>query len=118
MTYILTKVDTPIFDPIPLMITMAILDDAFESRVSSMNDILRVRVRPPRRSLEFKWRECRRRFSGILSAATVIQTSPTKVLRYHTYLYYLQRLGLAAGLMQILGGYIIRRGVGESVKGI
>ena len=35
--------------------------------------------------------------------------------RYHMYLYYLQRLGLATGLMQILGPYDIRRGVSNKV---
>jgi hypothetical protein len=47
-----------------------------------------------------------------------IQTSPTKALHYYTYLYYLQRLGLLAGLMQILGAYAIRRGAGEAVEGM
>lgn len=45
-TDILTEVDTLIFDPILLMITTAILDNAFESKVTSMEDILRTRVRP------------------------------------------------------------------------
>ncbi|KIX01209.1 uncharacterized protein Z518_08934 [Rhinocladiella mackenziei CBS 650.93] len=36
----------------------------------------------------------------------------------HTYLYYLQRLGLQAGLMQILGGYVLRRGAGEAVEAV
>ena len=34
------------------------------------------------------------------------------------YLYYLQRLGLATGFMQILGPYDIRRGVGNKVDGM
>ena len=45
-----------------------------------------------------------------------VETSPTKALRYYTYLYYLQRLGLEAGFMQILSGYVIRRGAGEAVE--
>jgi Protein of unknown function (DUF3435) len=55
-TYILIEVDALIFDPILFIITVVILDDAFESKVTSMKDILRIRVRPPRRSLEFRWR--------------------------------------------------------------
>jgi hypothetical protein len=112
-TYILTEVDTLVFDAILLMIIAAILDDAFESKVTSMEDILRIRVRPPRRSLEFRWRaEMMKKpiFRQAERTSTGIQTSPTKALRYHTYLYYLQRLGLQAGLMQILGAYVIRRG--------
>lgn len=103
------------------MITVVILDNAFESKVTSMEDILRTRVRPPRRSLEFKWRaEMLKKpiFRQAERTSTGIQTSPTKALRYHTYLYYLQRLGLQAGLMQILGAYVIRRGAGEAVEGM
>ncbi len=74
------------------MITIAILDDAFESRVTSMEDILRVRVRPPRRSLEFRWRAQMLKkpiFRQAERTSTGIQTSLTKALRYHTYLYFL-----------------------------
>ncbi|KAK5562715.1 hypothetical protein LTR43_011671, partial [Exophiala xenobiotica] len=120
-TYILTEVDTLVFDAILLMIIVAILDDAFESKVTSMEDILRIRVRPPRRSLEFRWRaEMMKKpiFRQAERTSTGIQTSPTKALRYHTYLYYLQRLGLQAGLMQILGAYVIRRGAGEAVEAV
>lgn len=46
-----------------------------------------------------------------------VKTSPVKALRYHTYLYFLQRLGLEAGFMQILSAYAIRRGAGEAVEG-
>jgi Protein of unknown function (DUF3435) len=102
------------------MITIAILDDAFEAKITSVEDILYTRVRVPRRSLEFRWR------AGMLKKPIFrlaertpngIETSPTKALRYYTYLYYLQRLGLQAGFMQILGAYAIRRGAGEAVEG-
>lgn len=120
-TYILTEVDALIFDAILLMIVLALLDDAFESNVTSMEDILRIRVRPPRRSLEFHWRADKLKtpiFRQAERTPTGIETSPTTALRYHTYLYYLQRLGLAAGFMQILGGYLIRRGSGEAVEAV
>jgi hypothetical protein len=103
------------------MITIAILDDAFESKVTSMEDILRIRVRPPRCSLEFHWRADKLKrpiFRQAERTLAGIQTSPTKALRYYTYLFYLQRLGFQAGFMQILGAYLIRRGSGEAVEGI
>jgi hypothetical protein len=46
-----------------------------------------------------------------------VHTSPTKVLRYKTFLYYFQRLGMASGMMQILAPYIIRRGTGNELDG-
>jgi len=102
------------------MIVIAILDNAFESNVTSVRDIYRTRVRAPRRSLEFKWCQDKLRtpvFRQAERATTGIGTSPTKALRYYTYIYYLQRLGLAAGFMQILTAYAIRRGAGEAVEG-
>ncbi|KAH7124710.1 hypothetical protein EDB81DRAFT_606118, partial [Dactylonectria macrodidyma] len=44
------------------------------------------------------------------------RTSPT--LHYHTNLYYLQRLGISAGFMQLLSPYVIRRGAGEGVEAV
>ena len=36
------------------MITIAILDNVFEAKITSVEDILYTRVRAPRRSLEFR----------------------------------------------------------------
>ncbi|EFY84778.1 hypothetical protein MAC_09181 [Metarhizium acridum CQMa 102] len=47
-----------------------------------------------------------------------VRTFDTEALRYHTYLYYLQRLGLVTGFMQILNPYYIRRGSGEGIKAV
>ena len=117
-TFILTEVDDLIFDPILLMIVIAILDNAFDAKVTSVEDIYRTRVPAPRHSLEFKWRQKKLRtliFRQAERTTTGIGTSSTKALRYHTFLYYLQRLGLAAGFMQILTAYAIRRRGGVKV---
>ena len=102
------------------MITIAILDDAFEAKITSVEDILYTRVRAPRRSLEFRWRVDMMKtpiFRQAGRTANGIETLSTKALRYYTYLHYLQRLSLQAGFMQILGAYAIRRGAGEAVEG-
>ena len=102
------------------MIGIAILDDAFDSKVKSVEDVYYTRVKAPRHSLEFKWKPEKLKtpiFRQAERTATGVETSLTKALRYYTYLYYLQRLGLAAGFMQILTAYTIRRGVGEAVEG-
>ena len=101
--------------------TIAILDNAFKSKIKTVEEILRTRVKAPRRSLEFDWDPEKMKtpiFRHAEPSVTGIQTSPTKALRYHTYLYYLQRLGLEAGFMQILGAYAIPRGSGEAVDGM
>ncbi|KAF2471333.1 uncharacterized protein BDR25DRAFT_223650 [Lindgomyces ingoldianus] len=120
-TFILTEVDALLLEPIMLMITIALLDNAFESKVRFVEEILRIRVRAPRRSLEFCWRSDMLKtpiFRQAERITTGIHTSPTKALRYYTYLYYLQRLGLRAGFMQILTAYAIRRGAGEAVEAV
>ncbi|KAI9776368.1 MAG: hypothetical protein M1816_005335, partial [Peltula sp. TS41687] len=94
--YILSEVDTLIFDAIVLMVTIAIIDDAFESKIKSKTPIFRQAV----------------------SSTNGVQTSDRKALRYHTYLYYIQRLGFAAGFPQILEPYQIRRGSGEAVDAV
>jgi Protein of unknown function (DUF3435) len=102
------------------MITVAILDDVFKAKITSVEDILYTRVCILRRSLEFRWRAGMQKkpiFRLAERTLNSIETSPTKALRYYTYLYYLQRLGLQAGFMQILGAYAIRRGAGEAVEG-
>ncbi|PNP56824.1 hypothetical protein THARTR1_03122 [Trichoderma harzianum] len=118
-TFILTEVDALIFDPIILMIIIGILDNAFDANIKSVDDIYRVRVQQPRRSYEFRWKEEKMEipiFRQAVMTAAGVRTSETIALRYHTYLYYLQRLGINAGFMQVLTSYMIRRGAGESVE--
>ncbi|KAH7002689.1 hypothetical protein B0J12DRAFT_706296 [Macrophomina phaseolina] len=105
-TYILTKVSNLIFDPFVLMIAITILDNAFEPNIRSVEDIFRTRKVEKLKVSIFR---ATKAFPG------GVATSDIKALCYYTYLYYLQRLGLAAGFMQILGAYIIRREVGEAV---
>ena len=102
------------------MIVFALDDDPFESNIKLVQDIFRTRVRSPRRSLQLRWKKSTLDtpiFRQAIPSTAGIQTSPSKALRYHTYLYYLQRLGLATGFMQILAPYDIRRGTGNKVDG-
>ena len=102
------------------MIIIGILDNAFDANIKSVDDIYRVRVQQPRRSYEFRWKEEKMEipiFRQAVMTAAGVRTSETIALRYHTYLYYLQRLGINAGFMQVLTSYMIRRGAGESVEG-
>jgi hypothetical protein len=90
------------------MIVIAILDDAFEANVRYVEDVLYTQVKAPRLSLQFRWKESIRKspiFRQAVPTASGIRTSDTKAVRYHTCLYYLQRLGLAAGFMKLISGY-------------
>jgi hypothetical protein len=103
-----------------LMIVLAILDDAFESDIKSVEQIFGIRVRAPRRSMKLKFKESMLGvpiFRQAVSSINGVRTSPTKALRYFTFLYYLQRLGMTTGFMQILAPYDIRRGTGNELDG-
>lgn len=118
-TYFFTQVDDLVFDAILLMIVLGLHDNAFESDAASFEDIFKVKVKRPRRSLDFTWKKSMLKVPIFRHTETIngeVRTSPTKALRYQTYLYYLQRLGIQAGFMQLLTAYCIRRGVGESVE--
>ncbi|EXU95174.1 DUF3435 domain protein [Metarhizium robertsii] len=99
-TFIFYEVDDLLFDAILHLLALALLDQVFEANIQTVQDIYKIKARPPRRSLD----------DG------TVRTSDTEALRYHTYLYYLQRLGPVTGFVQILNPYCIRRGSGEGVE--
>jgi hypothetical protein len=118
--FCLYEVDDLVFDATLLMITLGILDNAFELEFKSAADIFKLRVNSARKSMRIKWKtawETKPIFRQPIPTANGIQTSRDKPLRYHTMLYYLQRLGLVTGFMKILSPYTIRRGTGEGVDG-
>ncbi|KAK4207265.1 hypothetical protein QBC37DRAFT_487614 [Rhypophila decipiens] len=120
-TFILYEVGDLMFDATILMVALAILDQAFKAEVSSVEDIYKIRVTSPRHSLEFDWKEDVLdipAFRQPESSSGNVGTSPTQPIRYHTYLGYLQRLGILSGFMQILTCYMIRHGSGEAVEAI
>ncbi|KAF1730595.1 hypothetical protein CRV24_008664 [Beauveria bassiana] len=101
---------------------VSLLDNAFAAELRSVEDFYKIRVRAPRRSLEFDWKDGIKDTpifrQALVTHEETIQTSPTEAIHYHTYLYYLQRLGLMTGFMQILNPYCIRRGSGEAVEAV
>lgn len=113
--------DDLLFNAVLHLLALAILDQAFKANIQTVQDFYKIKVRPPRRSLEFKWRKDISNKpifrQAVPTSNGTVQTSNTEALRYHTYLYYLQRLGLITGFIQILNPYCIRRGAGEGVKG-
>jgi hypothetical protein len=101
-----------------LVIIMAILDDAFESNIRSVEEVFSSHLLAPRRSNRLKFRKDRLNVPVCqqpISTGYGNRTHDMKLLKYHTYLYYLQRLSLAAGMILAMRPYDLRRGTGEAV---
>jgi|SRR5271170_4119312 len=118
--FLMSEVEHLIFDPILIVVVFALADGAFESEIKSVADVFRTRLKAPCRSLQLRFKDSMLSvpiFRQAVPSANGVQTSPTKVLRYYTYLFYLQRLGQLTGFMQILTSYDIRRGTGNELDG-
>ena len=103
------------------MIALAILDNAFESKIKSVRQLFQIQVLVVHYSLEFQWKKEKLKtsvFQQTELSVTEIQTFNVKTLHYYIYLYYLQQLDLAAEFMQILCAYNIQQETGEAVKNI
>jgi len=102
------------------MIALGVLDNAFELEFERAEDIFKLRVDKHRQSMRLRWKadwENKPVFRQAVATPDGVQTSRDEPLRYHTFLYYLQRLGMMAGMMKILNPYNIRRGTAEVVDG-
>jgi hypothetical protein len=117
--FCLYEVDNLIFDPVILMITKGMLDDAFRLTFTSIGDVFKkIRAENGRKTVQLKWKvdwENKPVLRQAVRTEDGWQTSD-EPLRYHTLLYLLQRLGVMVGMMAILNPYNIRRGAGEAVK--
>lgn len=88
----MSEVKEPVFDIIDLFLSLAILDDAFETdSIRSTEDIFKTQVESPRQSLELKFK------ANVLNIPVCCQpvstpygmsTDAIKPLKYHTYLHY------------------------------
>ena len=102
------------------MIVLGILDNAFELEFKSVEQVFQLRVNPHRTTMRLRWKknwENKPVFRQAVSTSDGIRTS-NEPLRYDTFLYYIQRLGFMAGMMQIFNPYNIRRGAGEAVDAV
>lgn len=118
--FVQSEVDDLIFDPVIRMIALVIVDNAFDADITSIEHIFQLRVRAPRKSLQLKFKKEMLGtpiFRQAESTIDGVRTSTTKALRYHMFLYYHQRLGMATGFPQILKPYDIRRGTGNALDG-
>ena len=87
------------------MIVLGILDNAFQLEFTSVEQIFQLRVNPVRGSMRLRWKkswEEKPIFRQAVPTPDGIRTSDKEPLRYHTFLYYIQRLGFMAGMMRIL----------------
>jgi Protein of unknown function (DUF3435) len=119
--FVQSEVEDLIFNLTLLVIVFGMDDDAFEAAIKSVEDIFHVHVQAPRRNVQLRFKKSILNTSIVrqaVSSVHSIQTSPIKALRYKTFLYYFQRLGVASRMMQILTLYVIRRGTGNELDGM
>jgi Protein of unknown function (DUF3435) len=84
------------------VIIFALDDDAFKADIKSVKDIFRIGVQAPRHSVQLRFKKSILGTLIVRQAAPStygVHTSPTKALRYKTFLYYFQQLGMASGMM-------------------
>ena len=115
------EVDDLIFDPVILVISLGLLDGAFDVDYTSVQQIFRLQVNPHRQVMRLHWNDDWKEkpiFRQAVLTPDGVRTSDKEPLKYHTMLYYLQRLGFMLSMMMILNPYNIRRGAGEGVQGV
>jgi hypothetical protein len=102
--FLMSEVKQPFFDVVMLVVAMAFRDRAFESNIRSLDDLFATRVQPPRHSFQLKFViekhnvcVCRQP----VSTSCDISTHKMKPLKSHTYLFYLQRLSLSVGYLEL-----------------
>ncbi|KAI0806559.1 hypothetical protein GGR55DRAFT_690132 [Xylaria sp. FL0064] len=96
------EVDALLFDTILLVIIIALPDNALDANIRSIEDIYRIRVKPPRRSYKFHWKE-EVKDIPIFRQAVMTEDGLRTML---------------VGFMQLLVSYMVRRGAGEAVKAV
>ena len=115
------EVDDLLFDPVMLVITLGLIDNAFDVEYTSVQQIFQLRVDPQRQSMELHWNDDWKEkpiFRQAVPTSDGVRTSDDEPLKYYTMLYYLQRLGFVLGMVMILNPYNIRRGAGEGVQDV
>jgi hypothetical protein len=107
--------------PISHILALAIKDDAIEvDGFTHAEPFFTSNLQDPTKAILVHWkpeklkkpifRQAVRTFDGLA-------TSDHKALRYSTFIFYLDRLGWAAGFAQKLTSYCFRRGTGNAVDG-
>lgn len=110
-----------IFDAVVCMLVLGLLDNAFELDFTTIEQLFSLRTDPRRGSMRLRWKkewENRPVFRQAVPTVDGIRTSECEPLCYHTFLYYIQRLGFMAGFMEIVNPYTIRRGAAEAVDSV
>lgn len=107
--------DDPLFSLLDHLLSLAAHDDAFEAKSAQhVENIFRARMPLGRKSLILKWKRdvldlpvFREKLRGVGESGTW----PTDPLRVSTWIGYLKRLGVKAGLQHSFTQYGLRRGL-------
>ena len=102
------EVDDLVFDPIILLLNLAVLDRAFINSIRSMQDLLRLRPGKGKPHLQLHWHPDKRKTPICREPVNTVngrETSPDKGLTNATFRRHLNRLGEHAGFEQIVNAY-------------
>ncbi|KAI9729334.1 MAG: hypothetical protein M1818_008541 [Claussenomyces sp. TS43310] len=107
--------------PKPHILAIAIKDDAIQvDGYGHAAPFFASHLQHPMKAMLVRWKPEKLKmpiFRQAVSTLNGFATSNTKAMRYSTYVYYLIRLGWAAGFEQNLTCYCFRRGAGNAVDG-
>ncbi|CAG7991807.1 unnamed protein product [Penicillium salamii] len=117
--FLMSEVKQPFFDIVMLMVAIAFLDRAFESRIRSIEDIFASRIKSPCYSLQLRFVKEKLNMpiyrQPILTHYS-ISTHKIKPLKYHMYLYYLEKLSFAVGIPHAMKPYDLQHSTNKAVK--
>lgn len=105
--------------PVLFMISLALADNAFESKFTSLADIYNLIVPPTTDRIRLKWdKEWLQRpvFRDVVPSGTRI--SETQAINYRKYRDHFIRLGRTCGYRKKLQFYDLRRGSGKKLNGM
>lgn len=107
--------------PISHILALAIKDDVIEvDGFTHAEPFFMSNLQDPTKAILVHWKPERLKkpiFRQVVRTFDGLATSDHKALRYSTFIFYLDRLGWAAGFAQKLTSYCFRRGTGNAVDG-
>lgn len=104
-------------NPVPLILALALFDDAFKASCRSIHDILSIRVPLDRDSYVLHWKESMLDLPLLREPQQGDRGQKITSLTSSTFSRYLGRLGRSAGFAHSIHPYMLRRAAANAVEG-